>query len=207
MLSANIFPPTLNTDTSSLNGNSSTEPGSARHCSLSSRESMDSCLSRSTVTTAPSPPRRHHRAVTTAPSPQGGQQRLAGQEPPPRRQGRETGHRHGPPPGRPPGRLVPRLPVEPDDQPLFSQPPEKTERHRGAGEPANSQARAPHHPGGHLARRGQPDGQLPSRDHPPGQLPDRHHPEGQLPDRDHAGSQLPDRDEPAGFLPDGENSR
>src|SRR5690349_5307091 len=63
MLSANIFPPTLNTDTSSLNGNSSTEPGSARHCSLSSRESMDSCLSRSTV--------------TTAPSPQGGQQRLA----------------------------------------------------------------------------------------------------------------------------------
>src|SRR5690242_5101046 len=63
MLSANIFPPTLNTDTSSLNGNSSTEPGSARHCSLSSRESMDSCLSRSTV--------------TTAQSPQGGQQRLA----------------------------------------------------------------------------------------------------------------------------------
>src|SRR5690349_11964031 len=62
MLSANIFPPTLNTDTSSLNGNSSTEPGSARHCSLSSRESMDSCLSRSAVTTVPSPQHRHHSA-------------------------------------------------------------------------------------------------------------------------------------------------
>src|SRR5690349_30282 len=68
MLSANIFPPTLNTDTSSLNGNSSTEPGNARHCSLSSRESMDSCLSPSTV--------------TTAPSREGGHQRLACRQPP-----------------------------------------------------------------------------------------------------------------------------
>src|SRR5262249_33237124 len=34
-LSANIFPPTLNTDTSSPNGNSSLAPGSPRHRSLS----------------------------------------------------------------------------------------------------------------------------------------------------------------------------
>jgi hypothetical protein len=30
----------LNTDTSSPNGNSSTDPGSARHCSRNSRQSM-----------------------------------------------------------------------------------------------------------------------------------------------------------------------
>src|SRR6516225_144731 len=37
---ANIFPPTLNTDTSSPNGNSSVAPGSARHCAFSSCWSM-----------------------------------------------------------------------------------------------------------------------------------------------------------------------
>src|SRR5215469_18573416 len=35
-LSANIFPATLNTDTSSPNGKSSTAPGRARHAALSS---------------------------------------------------------------------------------------------------------------------------------------------------------------------------